>query len=380
MRILLISVVFPPDIGGPSLQIRQIAERLISHGHMVKVVVPRDRGTTDAAEFVEELRLPPGAGWRKIVRQIVLLAGLTRVIADFRPEILHVQVFGGPTCVAAALLARLFRVPSLVKLTGEKAFERRAEHGVRPGHDVETERGSLFDRVLLRCFDRVWATTPTFGEILRSHYGLAPSHVTVVPNFIDISEFLRLPRVLPQGPPVVLTMCRLRPWKGLETAVGAMTRLSDLPLHWRIVGDGAPHYLEKLVRQVREAGLADRIEFAGSCHPTDAVECYRDADIFLLLSDYEPFGIVFVEAMAAGLPIVATRTGGIPFVTGDDEAALLVPPGDAAAAEVALRRVLTDPVCAARLGEAGRARSRKFSLDEGVRALETIYDEMNEKP
>ena len=144
--------------------------------------------------------------------------------------------------------------------------------------------------------------------------------------------------------PIMLTVARLVPHKGLDMAIKALA-LSPLDLRYVIVGDGPDR--ERLETIAREAGVADRVIFAGALSDDEIAEAYATADVYVGLSreeglQAEGFGISFVEAAASGTPSVAGNSGGVSSAVRDGETGLLVPPTDVAAAASAIRRLLDD--------------------------------------
>jgi glycosyltransferase involved in cell wall biosynthesis len=230
----------------------------------------------------------------------------------------------------------------------------------------------LQDVLLTRLFRAVWATSPHFAERLERAYGLSRRRILYQPNFIDCSRFEAVRNVRPPksgGTVSLLSVCRLRSWKGIETCLHAAARLKDVPFRWEFVGSGQEVYVASLRRLVRELGLEDRVHFHGEVPPNQIHEYYRKADLFVLLSDYEPFGIVLLEAMAAGVPIVATRTGGIPSVTDGDSAACLVEPGNPVMAAETIRSLLQDSEKRAAQVHRGLERLKEFSVVTGCLRL-----------
>jgi glycosyltransferase involved in cell wall biosynthesis len=176
---------------------------------------------------------------------------------------------------------------------------------------------------------------------------------------------VRLRRALetPEDAVVIVQASRLEPWKGHALLIAALGRLRDRPgwIAWVAGGPQRHHeaaYLERLRAEVRAAGLAERVRFLGQ--RTDVPALLAAADVHCQPNTGpEPFGIAFVEALYAGLPVVTTRLGGaIEIVTAD--CGLLVEPSDPAALAAALAALIDEPACRARLGAAGRARARQL--------------------
>jgi glycosyltransferase involved in cell wall biosynthesis len=164
----------------------------------------------------------------------------------------------------------------------------------------------------------------------------------------------------PEGNTVIMTACRLERWKGHGLLLDALGRLRDVPgwTAWVAGGAQRPHereYLEELLEQARGAGVSDRVRFLGQ--RGDVTRLMAAADIHCQPNTGpEPFGIAFVEALYAGLPVVTTRLGGAQEVV-TDACGVLVPPGDAGALASALASLMADPGTRRRLGAAGPARA-----------------------
>ncbi len=193
------------------------------------------------------------------------------------------------------------------------------------------------------------------------HYGLAADRVRVVPEGIDLGEWELLPEPESRAGSVVLSVGRQYRRKNTHTLLEAFARvrrgLAGVSL--RIVGDGPE--LPALKRHSAALGLDDVVLFLGPLESRKRILTeYASADLFCLPSRQEGFGIVFLEAMAARLPIVAADAAAIPEVAPHDEVALLVPPDDADALAAAILRVLRDRTLAQRLSSAGRARCRAY--------------------
>ena len=154
-------------------------------------------------------------------------------------------------------------------------------------------------------------------------------------------------------------MAHLYPRKNVATLLAAMTRLSNQAV-LRVVGTGPD--LARLELRARELGLGRRIEFLGHVAFDRLAGEYRRADIFCLPSLQEGFGIVFLEAMAAGLPIVAARAAAVPELVSDGESGILVAPDSPGDLAAALDRLLSDPGERRRLGETGRRQVTRYDV------------------
>lgn len=191
----------------------------------------------------------------------------------------------------------------------------------------------------------------------------------VIHNGVDLAQLRRLPGAA--GMPVtLLSVGRLRPPKDFTTLVRAVAALDPGSARLRIAGDGPDR--TALATEVARLDLGGVVELLGQRGDVD--ELLAGADVFVLSSDSEGLPMSVLEAMAAGLPVVASAVGGVPELVRDGETGALVPPRDSAALAGAIRRLVVDPALRDRLGEAGRRRvEREFSLDRCRREHLEIY-------
>lgn len=206
--------------------------------------------------------------------------------------------------------------------------------------------------------------------------GVAGDRITVVPSSIDLAETaatapgrVREALGLPAGVPLAVNVAALTREKDHDTLLraAAAARASAPDLHWVIAGDG-PLRLQ-LERRARDLGVAERIHFTGWLDaPLPLIAAAR---VFVLTSTAEGLGTVVLDAMALGVPVVATAVGGVPEAVGD--AGLLVPPGDPAKVAAAVVEVLSTAGLADRLTGAGRARVAARGAEGMARAMVEVY-------
>jgi phosphatidylinositol alpha-1,6-mannosyltransferase len=246
---------------------------------------------------------------------------------------------------------------SVASLKGVLADEARFEHGAaRARLSIE----AFFERIHVRRVETVLATSAYSAARIVEDYGVPSRRVRVVPESIELERWealLRAAPALPRERPSILCVAHLYPRKDVATLVGAMARL-ETAATLRVVGEGPE--LPRLQGLARRLALGDRVEFLGHVPLARLAAEYAGADVFCLPSRQEGFGIVFLEAMAAGLPIVAARAAAVEELLGDGECAVLVPPGDETALAAALGRLLGDAGQRRRLSEAGRRRVRRY--------------------
>ena len=215
--------------------------------------------------------------------------------------------------------------------------------------------------------------------------------VVLLPNGVDSARFaegdgpaFRRRHGIPAERRLLLVMGRIDPQKNQELALGLLERLRSgsgpEDVHLVLAGHVTnPPYRERLEKRIRESGLADRVHLIPGLDPhgQELVDAYHACDLFLLPSRHEPFGIVVLEAWAAGRPVVAAEVGGIPSFVRDGHDGLLFPPEDLDALESRVRSLLAEPERAAALARAGHRKAvQAFDWKRVTAELLSVYEEV----
>jgi phosphatidylinositol alpha-mannosyltransferase len=345
--------------GGVQVHVRELSDHLRGRGHEVLVVAPalrrvRERGVAVAGRAIR-------VRYQGTVAPIapVSLAAVRRVLRRHRPNVVHAHEPLTPSTSMAAVMM--------------------AEVPVVATFHAHVERSRLFD-LLAPAVRPVWrrlaarvAVSDAAARFITERLG---NGVRVIPNGVDVERFeTAVPAEdLPPGRRI-LWVGRLDPQKGFPVAVRAFERLAEeLPDLWFVVVGGGRDRSSLAGLPLR---LRERVVVLGSVDRDRLPWYHAAADAFVSPAvGQESFGIVLVEAMAAGLPVVATDIPGYREVVDDGVEGLLVPPGDDGALAAALRRVLGDHELAKALGEAGRARARRYSWDVVGPQIEAVYAEV----
>lgn len=374
----MVNYEYPPLGGGGGVFNQHLAEALANHVR-VTVLTTRARG------------LPPiaGNGGLRIVRVPVIqrreqtVASLASMLTFFpaslgqglrllrheRYDVVH-SLFAVPSAVSGILLAHRARVPHILSLLGGDVYDptKRLSPHRTPGlfHSVRT---------VVRRSDRVVAMSTDIRDRLTKLYEI-DRPIDLVPHAIPLRPG-PLPRRVDFGfhekDVVLVTVGRLIPRKGLDDLIRVVAALQEPNLHLAVIGDGPMR--RELEELARARGIMDRVRFFGYVSDEIKWQLLQAADIYVSTALHEGFGLVFLEAMAAGLPIVCYDEGGQVDFLAEGETACIVPLGDSVTFGERLRRMVRERAIRSRMGETGRRVVRDYEIEGCARRFLEIYDE-----
>ncbi len=361
MSITVLYLITELDVGGAQVALLRMLKGL-DRARFSPAVACLYNGDRSIAREIRALNIPVFDARMRSKRDILALWRLYKEIRRIQPTILHAHLFHAN--LPGRILGRLAGVPIVIC----------TEHSMA----LESELRYRLNRWTIGLVDRVVAVSANVRDFCISHIGLPPEKVTLIYNGIELPadprispEMARAILGLPSKGKVLGAVSRLDPAKGIDVLIRAMPCVENATLV--IVGDGAERaFLEELAR---ELGVSGRILWAG--YRPDVHKLLPAFDVFVQPSRFEGLPTTVIEAMAAGLPVVATAVGGTPEVVEDGVTGLLVPPADPAALAQAINHLLGDPPLRLALGRAGRERAAKqFSVEQMVRQTEALYMEL----
>lgn len=373
MKILIINFEYPP-LGGGGGVATQLLARELSHHHTVHVLTTRfgklPRREQDGTVVVHRVNVLGRRG---------LYAASLRSLATFVPQALragwsigrreHFDVLNAqfvlPSGIVGAALSSVLGVPFVLSFIGGDLYD--------PSKGVSPHRHAVLRWLVRRVAARAAACTAISEDTKRRAQELhgVSCAITVVPLGIarvSIETHARRSRRVPERIRVFVTMGRLIPRKGHELLLRAWQEVRDA--HLIIVGDGP--LKDRLRHLASELGIAQRVSVRGYVSEEEKQQLLRMADGYVSAALHEGFGLVFLEAMQAGLPIVAANVGGQQDFLTDGENALLVPPGRAQPLAAAVRRLIDNPSLAQRLASNNERRAAQFSAAASAAAFERI--------
>ncbi len=365
MNVAIFASAFYPSLGGVEELCRQLAAEYNRRGIGVAVFTnrwPRGLGAYEVIDGIEVRRLPfrvPGNGLKaKLSYTLTTLSvqrELFRELAEFHPDVIHVQCVTSSAPYVMTVRRRLGGVPLVVTLQGELNMDRHQVYQQEP----------VFKRIMRRSLAGADAITACSGQTLAEAEAWFGSPLgdrgRVIYNGISAADAVAV-EPWPHPRPYVLAIGRHVAQKGFDLLLEAFARLAGDPAFDHdliLAGDGVEHAGLKAL--AGKLGLGDRVIFPGRVDHAAAMRLFAGCSFFVLPSRHEPFGIVNLEAMAAGKAIAAARVGGVPEIVTDGENGLLVAPGDVGAMADTIGRLSKDPQLRERLGSAGRARAAGFT-------------------
>jgi len=360
VKILLVCPYDWEAPGGVQVHVRQLAAELRTRGHRTTILAPGSRPSEDAG--VRIVGRPVRVPYRGTVAPISFSPGAWRRIRSamrsFQPDLIHAHEPLTPSTSMLAVLA--------------------AETPVVATFHASLDRSRLMELAgpaLRQVSGRIDAAVAVSDAAASFVCRVVRVPLEIVPNGVDVRAFSdpgRPVEGLPAGPKI-LWVNRLDPQKGFEIMLRAFERIASEvgEVHLLVAGDGR----DRVLLRPLPGDLRSRILRLGTV-PHEALPRYHAAaDVFVSpATGQESFGIVLVEAMAAGVPVVASDIEGYREVVRDGVDGLLVPPNDPNALAAAIRRVLSEPELAAALKAAGRSRAQAFSWQAVAPRLEAVYD------
>lgn len=359
------------DAGGQNVHVADLAAALGRLGVEVVVHTRRDDPSLDRRVafapnvWVDHVDAGPAAPVPK--DELLPFMGefardLERQWHDERPDVVHSHFWmsGLATLDAAAPLG----IPTAHTYHALGVVKRRNQGAA----DTSPSQRIAIERRLAQEVDRVVATTDDERRELVAMGG-CDSRISVVPCGVDLDRFGPYGVVAdrPPGRARVVVVSRLVERKGIGNVIDAVARLADVEL---VIAGGPPAAIidddpeaRRFLQLAERLGVADRVQLIGAVPREQVPALMRSADVVACCPWYEPFGLTAVEAMACGVPVVASCTGGLAETVVDGVTGIHVPPRSPGAIAAAVRRIVDDDPLRHRLGQSGLLRAQRFGWD-----------------
>jgi len=372
------------DARGQTVHLAELSAAMVRHGHAVTVYARRDdpdlpdRVVTDQGYTVVHVPAGPAERLPKddLLQHMSAFAEyLDDEWAAAPPDVVHAHFW--TSGIAAQLAARAHRIPTVQTFHGLGVVKRR--HQGEP----ETSLGARLRLEKLVSRHATWVAATCNDEVFELvRLGRNRTSIAVVPCGVDLEKFSTEGPIASRGErPRIIAVGRMLPRKGFDTMIEALPAIPDAELV--IVGGPAPEHLgddpevRRLQAVAAEFGVADRVVFTGAVARQDMPAMLRSADVVTCTPWYEPFGIVTLEAMACGVPVVASAVGGMRDTVVHDVTGRLVMPRRPRECAEAVTTILRDSFLRRSLGLAGRDRAcARYSWDRVAADTMRVYERL----
>jgi glycogen(starch) synthase len=385
VKVLLVSWEYPPVVvGGLGRHVYQLATALAAAGHEVVVLCRQPTGTDPASHPTtdrrsEGVRVIHAAhdphefdffadmmAWTLAMGHAMLRAGL-RLNGDWTPDVVHAHDW--LVAHPAVALAEFSDVPLVSTI-----------HATEAGRHSGWLSGSVNRQVhaveswLARESDSLIACSASMAGEISALFGPGLAEITRIPNGIDSSRWPFARRRRHDGPPELLFFGRLEYEKGVHDAIAALPRIRRRHPGTTLTIAGGGTQQDRLVEVARKHKVLKAVRFLGEVDHDQLLDLLHRTDAAVLPSFYEPFGIVALEAAAAGAPLVTTDVGGLGEAVIDGVTGLSCPPRDVAALAAAVCAALDDPAAAQKRAVTARDRlTSDFDWDSVAAATAQVY-------
>lgn len=345
MKIVIATPLYPPEIGGPATDAASLVAYVRTQG-IESTICP----------FSRVRHLP------KVIRHFVYGLHLARAMRGADCVVAFDTVSVG---LPAALAARLMRVPLIVRVPGDYAWEQSVQRfGVTDSIDVFQKKRYGFRVELLRSIQRFVVRSATrsiapsdYFKHLMSGWGMKPERLIRIYLGVDFDKPIEAPRAVPDGK-ILFSLGRLVPWKGFGMLIDLLPELPG----WHLVITGDGPLRGTLRAQAHTLGVEERVTFTGALPYAEVLGWYRRADAFALNTSFESFSFQIVEAMMSGVPVITTTVGNIPELIENGVEGVLCAPDDIEAFRNAIVSVETESELWKKRTAAAVEKAHRFSI------------------
>lgn len=363
--------------GGMNVYIREVSKRLTDKGFQVDIFTRREEQEVPSIiELDEGLRLfHIDAGPIAVVNKNDLslwinsfTTNIKKIVENFDDDYALIFSHYWLSMLAGETLAHDWDIPhiGMFHTLAEVKLEALAS-------EKETQVRLDTERRLIGKLDRIIAATSDEKEIMRIIYGVSEDNISVVPlgvgpDFFEekLQSYAREKLKFYNGDKIVLAVGRVEPLKGLDVLIRAMSYVDpEMPYQLVIIGGdkAASAEISRLKDIAMQVGIAHKVKFIGSVDHSKLPIYYRAADVVVIPSFSESFGLVAVEAMASGVPVVASNVGGLALTVEHGRAGFLIPPGSSDQFGEKINLLLNDPKLRSDFGKIGVENMRSYSWD-----------------
>jgi glycosyltransferase involved in cell wall biosynthesis len=378
MKIALVThTFFPQSVGGRENHVYYLGKTLSRKGHKVEVFTSSDsllkryskfENSNMVIHYFPTIKLPVSMGYYRI-NPTMLFVLLKK---DF--DVIHAHEYFHFTTFISALAAKIKKIPFIL-----------TEHGYPEQFGASNFLLKLYHRfclpLIISSSKKVIAVSKSIKNEIISKFSISPEKMSVVYNAIDLNDYTKKSNIFIKkyslkDKKIILSVGRLIKEKGfqhlIKTLPFILKKISDV----RLVIIGPDHYFKKsLVRISEHAGMQNRVFFTGKVSNEMLKSAIFCSDVVVIPSLYEPFGIIALEAMSYGKPIVASRVGGLKEFLVNKETCLFCPPNYSEGLARCLTEILTNKKLSLKLGKNAKEAVKKYDWDKIIDRITCIYSD-----
>ncbi len=387
MHILLVNRWYPPHtgFGGVAVYNYYLAHALVRQGHRVTVLAARWSKDIPAPHLDGEVRvvrlfapewsrlkrLPVLGRYTRPLQQYLYSLSVSRAIDHMtgvdQPDIIE---FAEINAEGYSYLHKTRRAPVVVRCHTPTFVLR--QYYTREEMNFDTALTTQMEKFCISTANALTAPSADMAQVIENSCSLNGKTISIIPNALDIRPFTQAGNAQrhPAQEITILHVGRLDRVKGIETLIqAAKTVVMQIPkVRFILLGGGSASYLEKINQLINENGIKQgHFQLLGDVSQDDLIAWYQKADIAVVPTmNYESFSYTVAQAMAAGLPVIASRIGGISETTGSENAAILVEAGNEKLLANALVTLCQNPEMRQNMGKAGLSRAKSYFSDDIV--------------
>ena len=364
---IMISLFLPKWIGGTETATYNIAKYLAKNGHEVHIITSLDEGLPNISIennfFIHRVFWkrtyktgPIGFTLRLIYYKFFLIRMFLK-IKEINPDIVHSQSMW--TSIPGYMAKKVLKKPYVLYCRGSDVY-------------LSAMPLKLIEKKMIKNADAVIGLTDDMKRVIQKKYD---RDVFVIPNGIDVLKFKNNSKHKSASESrLILYVGRLHPVKGIKYLIQSMTKIIERNPNAKLLIVGEGEDKNKLVQLVRDLNLSDYISFKEHVLNDEIPQIMSSADIFVLPSLSESFGIVLIEAMACGLPIVATNVGGIPSIVKDNINGFLVDTKNSDMISEKVLCLLNNYSLMHGIAETNKKSALKYNWSNTAKSLEDVYN------
>lgn len=389
-KILIATGIYPPDIGGPATILRALVSSLVQKGFLVKVITYSEKKSENLADNVYRInrQANPILSHLKYFLKFKALAGWADVI--YVTDVYSVGYF-------AYILNKLAAKKYIVRFAGDSAWETAVAKGwtqdylldfVNKIYNSKIEKLKIRRKKILMQAAKVIAVSHFMAKIAE-RIGVPAEKIKIIYNSVDFlqdkideEQVVKIRQTFDQNAKIIVTACRLMPWKGVDGIIQMLPRLQEKfgPVNFLVLGEGPE--LTNLKSLAQKLNLEKNVHFLGRVKQEEIINYFKAADLFILNSNFEGLSHTLLEVIKAGTPIITTNIGGNPEVITDGEDGLLINYNNGDELLAASLKILTDSQLVNRLAANAREKLEKFNwqktIDETVQVLNEVNYDKND--